>query len=78
MAKVGKRLRAIREKVGDVHVPRPVGDVIALTTRLDDPINLTIEELGCAKARLRRHEGQLAVRLESLTLEGPKKETRPK
>ncbi|MCP5199272.1 MAG: 50S ribosomal protein L1 [Gammaproteobacteria bacterium] len=30
MAKVGKRLRAIREKVGDVHVPRPVGDVIAL------------------------------------------------
>jgi large subunit ribosomal protein L1 len=30
MAKPGKRLRAIREKVGDTHIPRPVGDVIAL------------------------------------------------
>ncbi|MGE0482904.1 MAG: 50S ribosomal protein L1 [Gammaproteobacteria bacterium] len=30
MAKVGKRLRAIREKIGDTNVPRPVVEVIAL------------------------------------------------
>lgn len=30
MAKVGKRLRAIREQIGDTYTPRPVAEVIAL------------------------------------------------
>ena len=46
-----------------------VGDVIPLTTRVDEPLHLTIEDLGCAEVQLGQKDGQLAVRLESLALD---------
>lgn len=50
-----------------------VGDVIPLSTHVDDPINLIIEDLGCAKVRLGKKDGQLAVRLESLEINSTSK-----
>jgi len=51
-----------------------VGDVIPLSTHVDDPINLTIEDLGCAKVRLGKKDGQLAVQLESLEIDSTSKQ----
>ncbi|MEQ9057979.1 MAG: 50S ribosomal protein L1 [Gammaproteobacteria bacterium] len=47
MAKIGKRLRALREKVGDARTPRPVGEVIALlkdcaSARFDETIDVAV------------------------------------
>ncbi len=46
-----------------------VGDVISLATRVEDPINLTVEDLVCAKVHLGKKDGQIAVQLESLILD---------
>ena len=44
------------------------GDVIPLEARLDEPATLTIEGLTVAEARLGRHRGRLAVRVEQLRI----------
>ncbi len=47
MSKPGKRLRAIREKVGDVHTPRAVADVIGLlkecaSAKFDESVEVAV------------------------------------
>ena len=47
MAKVGKRLRALREKVGNARAPRPVADVITLlkecaSAKFDESIDVAV------------------------------------
>ncbi len=45
------------------------GDVIPLDARLGDPTTLSIEGLTLAQARLGRHRGRLAVRIERLDVQ---------
>ena len=45
-----------------------IGDVIPLSTRVDTPMHVAIEEYGCATAKLGRKDGQLAILLEELNL----------
>ena len=45
------------------------GDVIPLEARLGDPTTLSIEGLTLAQARLGRHRGRLAVRIERLDVQ---------
>lgn len=65
----------VRAAFDDIELPLDdllaleVGDVIPLSTNIDDPIKLTIEDLGCAKVRLGKKDGQLAVQLESLEID---------
>ena len=47
MARIGKRLRAIQEKVGDPRTPRPIDDVLALlkecaSAKFDESIDLSV------------------------------------
>jgi len=47
MAKVGKRLRALREKVGNTRAPRPVGEVLTLlkecaSAKFDESIDVAV------------------------------------
>jgi large subunit ribosomal protein L1 len=47
MAKIGKRLKALREKVGDARTPRPVAEVIALlkdcaSAKFDETIDVAV------------------------------------
>lgn len=72
LAGVGLELRATFDPVElplDDLLALEVGDVIPLTTRVDESLQLTIEELGCAHVRLGQKDGQLAVRLEQLVLD---------
>ena len=75
LSKVSLEVRAAFDEVElplDELLALEVGDVISLATLVDEPINLTIEDLGCAKVRLGKKDGQLAVQLESLDFDsGP-------
>ena len=43
--------------------------MISLSTPVKDPLNLIIENMGCAKVHLGQADGQLAVKLDSISLD---------